>query len=136
LAAAFTAVGESAWRRTRRAAPGIRRATDPAWVVGQQRGAEFAGSVTPVIAVSLDMCRMSVEFVVRIWVRNMSVPLKAASYHTTEHLLELALTMLESARREQNNDQLPANNWLTNNFTLEIIRAKVAANKANVILNV
>jgi hypothetical protein len=92
--------------------------------------------VTPVIAVSLDMCRVSVEFVVRIWVRNMSVPLKAASYHTTEHLLELALTMLESARREQNNDQLPANNWLTNNFTLEIIRAKVAANKANVILNV
>jgi hypothetical protein len=66
----------------------------------------------------------------------MSVPLKAASYHTTENLLELALTMLESARREQNNDQLPANNWLTNNFTLEIIRAKVAANKANVILNV
>jgi hypothetical protein len=66
----------------------------------------------------------------------MSVPVKAASYHTTENLLELALTMLESARREQNNDQLPANNWLTNNFTLEIIRAKVAANKANAILNV
>ena len=66
----------------------------------------------------------------------MGVPLKAASYHTTENLLELALTMLESARREQNNDQLPANNWLTNNFTLEIIRAKVAANKANAILNV
>jgi hypothetical protein len=43
--------------------------------------------------------------------------------------------MLESARREQNNEQLPANNWLTNNFTLEIIRAKVAANKVNVILN-
>ena len=60
----------------------------------------------------------------------MSVPLKATSYHTTEHLLELALTMLENARREQNTDQLPANNWLTNNFTLEIIRAKVAANKA------
>ena len=66
----------------------------------------------------------------------MSVPLKAASYYTTEHLLELALTILESARREQSNDQLPANNWLTNNFTLEIIRAKVAANKANAILNV
>ena len=66
----------------------------------------------------------------------MSVLLKAASYRTTEHLLELGLTMLESARREQNNDQLPANNWLTNNFTLEIIRAKVAANKANAILNV
>jgi hypothetical protein len=66
----------------------------------------------------------------------MSVSLKAASYHTTERLLELALTMLESARCEQNNDQLPANNWLTNNFTLEIIRAKVAANQANAILKV
>jgi hypothetical protein len=66
----------------------------------------------------------------------MSVPLIATSFHTTERLLELALTMLESARREQNNEQLPANNWLTNNFTLEIIRAKVAANKANALLNV
>ena len=66
----------------------------------------------------------------------MSVPLKTTSYYTTERLLELALTMLDSARREQNNEQLPANNWLTNNFSLEIIRAKVAANKANAILNV
>jgi hypothetical protein len=66
----------------------------------------------------------------------MSVPLKATSYHTTEHILELALTMLDNARREQANDQLPANDWLTNNFTLEIIRAKVAANKANAIINV
>jgi hypothetical protein len=66
----------------------------------------------------------------------MSVPLKATSYHTTERLLELALTMLENARREQNTDQLPANNWLTDNFTLEIIRAKVAANKANAFLKV
>ena len=65
----------------------------------------------------------------------MGVPLEATSYHTTERLLELALTMLENARREQNADQLPANNWLTNNFTLEIIRAKVAANKANALLN-
>ena len=54
----------------------------------------------------------------------MSVPLKATSYHTTERLLELALTMLENARREQITDQVPANNWLTNNFTLEIIRRK------------
>jgi hypothetical protein len=61
----------------------------------------------------------------------MSVPLRATSYHTTERVLELALAMLESARREQNNDRLPANNWLTNNFTLEIIRAKVAANQAS-----
>jgi hypothetical protein len=44
--------------------------------------------------------------------------------------------MLDNARREQNNDRLPANNWLANNFSLEIIRAKVAANKANAILNV
>jgi hypothetical protein len=41
-----------------------------------------------------------------------------------------ALTMLDSAR-EQTTDQLPANNWLTNNFTLAIIRAKMVANKAN-----
>jgi hypothetical protein len=66
----------------------------------------------------------------------MDVPLKATSYHTTERLLELALTMLDTARREQSNDQLPANNWLSNNFTLEIIRAKVAANKANAVINV
>jgi hypothetical protein len=66
----------------------------------------------------------------------MSVPPKATNYHTTEHLLELAHTMLENARHEQNNDRLPANNWLTDNFTLEIIRAKVAANKANAIINV
>jgi hypothetical protein len=65
----------------------------------------------------------------------MGVPLKATDFHTTEHLLQLALTMLDSARHEQNNDRLPANNWLTNNFTLEIIRAKVAANKTNAILN-
>jgi hypothetical protein len=44
--------------------------------------------------------------------------------------------MLENARREQTNEQLPANNWLTNNFTLEIIRAKVAANKTNAVINV
>jgi hypothetical protein len=66
----------------------------------------------------------------------MDVPLKATSYHTTERLLELALTMLDTARLEQSNDQLPANNWLSNNFSLEIIRAKVAANKANAVINV
>ena len=65
----------------------------------------------------------------------MSVPLEATNYHTTERLLELALAMLDDARRAQNSDQLPANNWLTNNFTLEIIRTKVAANKANTIIN-
>jgi hypothetical protein len=66
----------------------------------------------------------------------MSVPVKATDFHTTERLLELALTMLDSARREQDNDRLPASNWLTNNFTLEIIRAKVEANKVNAIINI
>jgi hypothetical protein len=59
----------------------------------------------------------------------MSIPLKAADFHTTERMLELALALLDTARRE------PANNWLTNNFSLEIIRAKVAANKANALIN-
>jgi hypothetical protein len=66
----------------------------------------------------------------------MNIPLGAAYSRTTERLLELALTMLDDARREQNTVQLPANNWLTNNFTLEIIRAKVAANKANGAISV
>jgi hypothetical protein len=66
----------------------------------------------------------------------MNMPLGAANSRTTEHLLELALAMLDDARREQNSAQLPANNWLTNNFTLEIIRTKVAANKASGAINV
>jgi hypothetical protein len=66
----------------------------------------------------------------------MNIPIGAANSHKTERLLELALAMLDDARREQNNVQLPANNWLTNSFTLEIIRVKVAANKANAIINV
>jgi hypothetical protein len=66
----------------------------------------------------------------------MNIPLGAANNHTTERLLEIALAMLDNARREQNNVQLPANNWLTNNFTLEIIRTKVATNKANGGINV
>ena len=60
----------------------------------------------------------------------------AANIRTTEHLLELALAMLDDARREQNTIQLPANNWLTNNFTLEVIRTKVAANKASGAINI
>ena len=66
----------------------------------------------------------------------MNITLGAANSRTTERLLELALSMLDDARHEQNTVQLPANNWLTNNFTLEIIRAKVAANKANGATNV
>jgi hypothetical protein len=66
----------------------------------------------------------------------MNITLGAANSRTTERLLELALSMLDDARHEQNTVQLPANNWLTNNFTLEIIRAKVAANKANGAINV
>jgi hypothetical protein len=65
----------------------------------------------------------------------MNIPLCAANSYTTDRLLELALAMLDDARREQNNVQLPANNWLTNNFTLEIIRAKVAANNSNAAIN-
>jgi hypothetical protein len=65
----------------------------------------------------------------------MNIPLGAANSHTTEHILELALAVLDDARREQNNVQLPANNWLTDNFTLEIIRAKVAANRTNAATN-
>jgi hypothetical protein len=57
------------------------------------------------------------------------MPLKATDFHTTERMLELALKLLDTARRE------PANNWLTDNFSLEIIRAKVAANKANALIN-
>jgi hypothetical protein len=64
-------------------------------------------------------------------VTKTNIPLGVANNHATERLLEIALAMLDDARREQNNVQLPANNWLTNNFTLEIIRAKVATNKAN-----
>jgi hypothetical protein len=66
----------------------------------------------------------------------MDIPTGAANRHTTERLLELALAMLDDARREQNTVQLPANNWLTNNFTLEIIRVRVAANKANSAIGV
>ena len=65
----------------------------------------------------------------------MNIPLGAANSHTTEHILELALAMLDDARREQNNVQLPANNWLTDNFTLEMLRAKVAANRTNAATN-
>jgi hypothetical protein len=78
----------------------------------------FARSVTRVKAGVPDVCRISLEF--HSWefrlvskVSKMSAPLKATNFHTTERLLELALTMLENARREQNNEQLPANNWLT-----------------------
>ena len=66
----------------------------------------------------------------------MTIPPGADNSRTTEHLLELALAMLDDARREQNTIQLPANNWLTNNFTLEVIRTKVAANKASGAINI
>jgi hypothetical protein len=67
----------------------------------------------------------------------MNVPPRAANNYTTEQLLETALALLDSAKREQTYERMPIiNNWLTNNFTLEIIRAKVAANKANATINV
>ena len=65
----------------------------------------------------------------------MTMPQGAANNHTTEQLLELA--MFDNARREQNDERMPViNKWLTNNFTLEIIRAKVAANKANATIDI
>jgi hypothetical protein len=67
----------------------------------------------------------------------MNVPQGAANNYTTEQLLETALALLDSARREQVYERMPIiDKWLTNNFTLEVIRAKVAANKANVALNI
>jgi hypothetical protein len=70
-------------------------------------------------------------------VRKMTMPQGAANNYTTEQLLETALALLDSARREQSYERMPViDKWLTNNFTLEIIRAKVAANKANAATNV
>jgi hypothetical protein len=44
--------------------------------------------------------------------------------------------MLDNARREQNDERMPIiNKWLTDNFTLELIRAKVAPNKADAAIN-
>jgi hypothetical protein len=66
----------------------------------------------------------------------MFLPKEAATNHKTERLLEVALVMLDTARREQDYERMPIiNNWLTNNFTLKIIRAKVAASKANAIID-
>src|SRR5271165_3105617 len=68
---------------------------------------------------------------------KMNMPQTAANNYTTEQLLETALALLDSARREQAYERTPViDKWLTNNFTLEIIRAKVAANKANATINV
>ena len=70
-------------------------------------------------------------------VNKMNMPQSAANNYTTEQLLESALALLDSARREQTYERMPViDKWLTNNFTLEIIRAKVAANKGNATINV
>ena len=67
----------------------------------------------------------------------MNISPRAANNYTTEKLLETALGLLDNARREQSGERMLINdNWLANNFTLEIIRAKVAANKANAAINV
>jgi hypothetical protein len=65
----------------------------------------------------------------------MNIPHGAANNYTTEQLLETALVLLDTARREQTYEPI-LDKWLTNNFTLEIIRNKVAANKTNTIINV
>jgi hypothetical protein len=67
----------------------------------------------------------------------MNISPRAANNYTTEKLLETALSLLDNARREQAGERMLTNdNWLENNFTLEIIRTKVAANKANAAINV
>jgi hypothetical protein len=67
----------------------------------------------------------------------MNISQRAAKNYTTEQLLETALALLDNARREQGGERMLINdNWLENNFTLEIIRAKVANNKANSAINV
>jgi hypothetical protein len=67
----------------------------------------------------------------------MNMPQRAANNYTTEQLLETALALLDNARREQTYERMPIiDKWLTSNFTLEIIRAKVAANRANTTINV
>jgi hypothetical protein len=67
----------------------------------------------------------------------MNIPLNACRNYTTDQLLELALTLLDRARREQSGERMPINDdWLANNLTLEIIRAKVAVNKSNAMMNV
>ena len=67
----------------------------------------------------------------------MYIPLNVCRTYTTDQLLECALTLLDRARREQSDERMPINdNWLADNLTLEIIRAKVAANRANATINV
>jgi hypothetical protein len=67
----------------------------------------------------------------------MNISPRAANNYTTEKLLETALALLDHVRREQIGERMLINDsWLANSFTLEIIRAKVAANKANATINV
>jgi hypothetical protein len=70
---------------------------------------------------------------IRSKVTRMNMPQSAAKNYSTEQLLETSLALLVNARREQTYERIPGiDKRLTNNFTLEIIRAKVAANKAKV----
>jgi hypothetical protein len=67
----------------------------------------------------------------------MNIPLNVCRNYTTDQLLELVLTLLDRARREQASERMPINdNWLVDNLTLEIIRAKVATNRASATINV
>ena len=69
--------------------------------------------------------------------RIANIPSNSVCNYPTDQLLELALAMLDRARREQTGERMPLDdNWLANNLTLEFIRAKVAANKANAAINV
>jgi len=51
--------------------------------------------------------------------------------YSTNELLKLALTMLDVARENQV-ERKRNQNWLVKNTTLEVIRARVAANKGKV----
>jgi hypothetical protein len=68
---------------------------------------------------------------------EMNIPSNASRNYTTDQLLELALALLDRARRELSGERMPiSDSWLANNLTLEIIRAKVATNKAKATVNV
>jgi hypothetical protein len=68
---------------------------------------------------------------------KVNIPSNACRNYTTDQLLEFAFTLLDRARREQAGERLPINdNWLADNLTLEIIRAKVIANRANATISV
>ena len=54
----------------------------------------------------------------------MNISPRPVNNYTTDQLLEIALALLDNARREQTEERMRINdNWLVSNFTLAIIRA-------------